>query len=55
MNESKVVSVNDVPSSENRAFVEVKKLSSDIMKTFFHFQKKDTVIIGSTICGVERY
>lgn len=54
MNESKIVSVQDVPSSENKAFVEVKKLSSDIMKTFFPSQKKD-IIIGSTICGVERY
>ena len=55
MDESKVVSVQDVPASENRAFAEVKKLSSDIMKTFFPSQKKDTTIIGSTICGVERY
>ena len=55
MNESKVVSVQDLPASENMAFVEVKKLSSDIMKKFFPSQKKDTVIIGSTICGVERY
>ena len=55
MNESKIVSVQDVTASENRAFVEVKKLSSDILKKFFPSQKKDIVIVGSTICGVERY
>lgn len=55
MDKSKIVSVQDVPASENKAFVEVRKLSSDIIKTFFPSQKKDNVIIGSTICGVERY
>lgn len=55
MDKSKIVSVQDVPASENKAFVEVRKLSSDIIKTFFPSQKKDTVINGSTICGVERY
>jgi hypothetical protein len=55
MNESKIVSVQDVPASENRAFAEVRKLSSDIIKTFFPSQKKDNIIVGSTICGVERY
>jgi hypothetical protein len=53
MNESKIISVKDVPPSENEIIKRIKKLSSDIMKIYFP-QKNDR-IIGSTICGVERY
>lgn len=53
MNESKIVSIQDVPASENKVFEEIKKISSDIMKRYF--PQKDSQIIGSIICGVERY
>jgi hypothetical protein len=53
MDESKVVSVQDVPASENKVFEDIRKLSSEIMRIYFP-QKNDR-IIGSTICGVERY
>ena len=53
MNESKIVSVQDVPASENKVFEEIKKISSDIMKRYF--PQKNNQIIGSTICDVERY
>ena len=53
MDESRIISVQDVPPSENKVFEETKKISSDIMKRYL--PQKNDKIIGSTICGVERY
>lgn len=53
MDESRIISVQDVPASENKVFEDIRKLSSEIMKIYFP-QKNDR-IIGSTICGVEHY
>lgn len=35
MNESRIISVKDVPASENEIIKRIKKLSSDIMKIYF--------------------
>lgn len=53
MDESRIISVQDVAPSENKVFEDIRKLSSEIMRIYFP-QKNDR-IIGSTICGVERY
>ena len=53
MDESKIISVQDLPASENKVFEDIRKLSSEIMRIYF--PQKNNQIIGSTICGVERY
>jgi hypothetical protein len=47
MNESKIISVKDVPPSENEIIKRIKNLSSDIMKIYFPRNNNDRITYSS--------
>ena len=55
MDESKIAAISNIPQNEiDKLSDEIRKRLVDIIIPYFP-QKKDVNIVGSTVCGVERY